>query len=86
MQANEFKKIRHQFGITQKMFAKLTGIGIASVLRYELGQAEPATTQITMYKMLKVTPSIITTLWAVNGSSLTEAERRKARERLSEFL
>jgi DNA-binding transcriptional regulator YiaG len=83
---DKFVEIRKTFHLSQNLFAKLIGIGVASIRRYELGELSPASTQLVIYTLLKNEPRLIKYFWDINCNNFTDKERKKVSIALSHYI
>lgn len=72
--AKECWDVRRKLQLSQRPFAKIVGIGIASVTKYERGTATPEKTPLLIYKLLQTDPHLIKTMWEINAYKLTQNE------------
>ncbi|EGD50153.1 helix-turn-helix domain protein [Thermoanaerobacter ethanolicus JW 200] len=78
----EIKNIRESYGLSQRAFAKLLGIGEASIARYETG-ALPEKSLSNMIMLLK-DPKNMEKLLEKNEEALTPREKIRLLRRLKE--
>ncbi len=74
--AEEIKGIRQQYGLSQKSFALLLGIGPASIVRYEQG-SKPSKANANLIRAARH-PEFMLECLAADGDLLPEAQRAKA--------
>ena len=74
--ADEIREIRNFYGLTQRSFAALLGIGEASIARYETG-ATPSKANANLIYAAK-NPSFVLECLERDGDALPEAQREKA--------
>jgi putative zinc finger/helix-turn-helix YgiT family protein len=79
----EIKNIRESYGLSQRAFAKLLGIGEASIARYETG-ALPEKSLSNMIMLLK-DPKNMEKLLEKNEKALTPREKMRLLRRLEEM-
>lgn len=79
----EIKNIRESYGLSQRAFAKLLGIGEASIARYETG-ALPEKSLSNMIMLLK-NPKNMEKLLEKNEEALTPREKIRLLRRLEEI-
>ncbi|NNG67895.1 type II TA system antitoxin MqsA family protein [Caldanaerobacter subterraneus] len=79
----EIKNIRESYGLSQRAFAKLLGIGEASIARYETG-ALPEKSLSNMIMLLK-DPKNMEKLLEKNEEALTPREKIRLLRRLEEM-
>jgi putative zinc finger/helix-turn-helix YgiT family protein len=79
----EIKNIRESYGLSQRAFAKLLGIGEASIARYETG-ALPEKSLSNMIMLLK-DPKNMEKLLEKNEEALTPREKMRLLRRLEEM-
>lgn len=78
MNSSDCHKIRYDLWLSQRAFAKIVGIGVASVTKYETGKAEPEKTPLMIYKLLQDDPDLIIKMYKINKHKLNESEARVA--------
>lgn len=71
----DIKAIRSHYGLSQKSFAKLLGLGEASIARYEKGQ-EPSKANANLIRAAKL-PRFMLDCLHRDGESLQEKERNQ---------
>lgn len=86
MTVNDFKEIRWNYDLSQKLFVKVLNWGISTVKRYETGASLPDSTHIAIYKILKNNPANITDFYQENKDELTEKEKTKVKKSLEKYL
>ena len=74
----EIKEIRGLYGLTQKSFAQLLGLGTASIVRYEQGVV-PSKANANLIRAARH-PQFVKECLEREGSSLPESQRNKATE------
>ncbi|ADD03324.1 transcriptional regulator, XRE family [Thermoanaerobacter italicus Ab9] len=79
----EIKRIRESYGLSQRAFAKLLGIGEASIARYETG-ALPEKSLSNMIMLLK-DPKNMQKLLEKNEDVLSQREKARLLRRLEEM-
>jgi len=79
----EIKNIRESYGLSQRAFAKLLGIGEASIVRYETG-ALPEKSLSNMIMLLK-DPKNMKKLLEKNEDILSQREKVRLLQRLEEM-
>lgn len=79
----EIKNIRESYGLSQRAFAKLLGIGEASIARYETG-ALPEKSLSNMIMLLR-DPKNMEKLLEKNGEALTPREKIRLLRKLEEI-
>lgn len=85
MSVEEIKSVREQFvGLGQRAFAKLLGIGSASVIRHETGEI-PSEKHLEIYRKLKDNPKLIFEHYKENSSKLTKRELKKVDQILASW-
>lgn len=80
------KEIRHSYGFTQQIFAKILHWGIASVKRYETGASVPDATHINILKMLKHDSSTIQRFYDQAREGFSEDERNMIEGKFREIF
>ncbi len=75
MTGDECRNIRYKLKLSQRVFAKIVGIGISSVIKYETGKAVPEKTPRMIYELLKDDPKLVIKMWKINEHKLTDNER-----------
>lgn len=73
--AQEIKDIRARYGLSQKSFARILGLGEASVARYEAGQT-PSKANANLIRAAKI-PRFMLDCLRRDGNVLTDKERDK---------
>lgn len=86
MNIQDFKEIRWNYNLSQKLFAKILNWGIASVKRYETAASLPDSTHIAIYKILQKNPQNIIDFYKENKSELSSGEIEKAEKSLKKYL
>lgn len=71
--AQDIKDIRARYGLSQKSFARILGLGEASVARYEAGQ-KPSRANANLIRAAKI-PRFMLDCLKRDGDALTERER-----------
>lgn len=71
--AQDIKDIRGRYGLSQKSFARILGLGEASVARYEAGQ-KPSKANANLIRAAKI-PRFMLDCLRRDGDALTERER-----------
>lgn len=74
----EIKEIRGLYGLTQKSFAQLLGLGTASIVRYEQGVV-PSKANANLIRAARH-PEFVKECLEREGDSLPESQRNKATE------
>lgn len=74
MTAQEIKGIRNRYGLSQKAFARLLGLGDASIVRYENGQ-RPTRANANLIRAAAI-PEFMAGCLERDGAELSEAQRR----------
>lgn len=80
------KEVRHSFGFTQQVFAKILNWGVASIKRYETGVSIPDLTHIGIYKQLRNQPSSIRNFYGQTKGRFSEEERRMIEGKFREMF
>ena len=70
----EIKEIRSRLGLSTRSFAKFTGIGTASISRYENGQI-PSEANNKLLKLIRDDSNYVGSLYSVNKEYLTAKEQ-----------
>lgn len=83
LNSNDIKIIRGIYGLSQRAFAKLTGIGVATIARYETGQM-PTKANNELLKSVGQNFQMIQNLFSVNGDKLSEKDQNKVQTKLDE--
>lgn len=78
MTPDEIKEIRGKYGLSQKAFALLLGIGEASMVRYENGQ-EPSKANANLIRAAKY-PRFMLDCLQRDGGQLSEPQRKKTEQ------
>lgn len=78
MTPEEIKGIRAQYGLTQKSFATLLGIGTASMVRYEQG-AQPSKANANLIRAARH-PEFMAECLQRDGDLIPERQRKRAME------
>lgn len=81
---DEFKRIRETFNLSQRDFSKITGIGKASISRYEKG-ALPSKVNNSLYIDLKKGTNKIVELFNMNKINLEESLQINFLKRIEEL-
>ena len=76
MTAEEIRDIRGMYGLTQKSFAQLLGIGVASIVRYEQG-SEPSKANANLIRAARH-PEFMLECLERDGDSITVRQREQA--------
>lgn len=76
--AKEIREIRQQYGLSQKSFALLLGIGPASMVRYEHG-SKPSKANANLIRAARY-PEFMRECFERDGMLLPEAQRARASE------
>lgn len=74
----EIKEIRGKYGLSQKAFAQLLGIGEASMVRYENGQ-EPSKANANLIRAAKY-PRFMLDCLQRDGGQLSDSQRKKTEQ------
>lgn len=85
MPAGKIREIRLQYGIGYRPFAKIIGIGSASLNRHETGEILPSETHLDIYKRLEKDPSLIHEYFHRNKGKLSPREQKQAEEALASW-
>lgn len=72
----EIKRIRGKYGLTQQAFARVLGIGEASIVRYENGQ-KPSRANANLIRAAKI-PAFMLDCLKRDGDQITPAQREQA--------
>lgn len=83
LNANDIKEIRGIYGLSQRAFAKLTGIGVATIARYETGQM-PTKANNELLKSAGRNFQMVQNLFKINGDKLSEKDQKKVQTKLDE--
>lgn len=75
LSVQDIKRIREKYGLTQQGFARLLGIGEASIVRYESGQ-QPSKANANLIRAAD-NPKFISDCLERDGDLLTEGQREK---------
>ena len=73
MTPQKIKEIRGRYGLSQKAFARLLGLGDASIVRYENGQ-EPSKANANLIRAASI-PEFMADCLERAGGQLPEAQR-----------
>lgn len=82
--AQEIKEIRTGYGLSQKSFATLLGIGVASIVRYEQG-AEPSKANANLIRAAR-NPQFMLECLELDGDSIPKQQRKHAEEILYDYI
>lgn len=74
--AQDIKRIREKYGLTQQGFARLLGLGEASVVRYENGQT-PSKANANLIRAAE-NPEFVADCLKRDGALLSESQRERA--------
>ena len=75
MTPQKIKEIRGRYGLSQKAFARLLGLGDASIVRYENGQ-EPSKANANLIRAASI-PEFMADCFERDGGQLPEAQREQ---------
>lgn len=79
---DELVQIRNKYELSQRAFATLTGIGVATIARYETGQI-PINANNELLKSIRDDFRIVQKLFERNGSGLSEKNQAKLKAKLN---
>lgn len=82
---DEMVEIRNKYDLSQRAFATLTGIGVASIARYETGQI-PTNANNELLKSIRDDFRIVQNLFVQNGSDLSEKNQEKLKVKLNRII
>lgn len=82
---DEIKNIRKKYAISQRDFATLTGIGVATIARYETGQI-PTNSNNELIKSLGDDFRIAQDLFIQNGTQLSSKVQKKLNDKIETFI
>jgi len=74
MTPSEISQLRHSFGMSTFVFAKVLGISVVTIKRYEAGSHVAKGAPLTLLKLIKEDPSLIKDCIRMNESLLTDQE------------
>ena len=77
----EIKEAREKYGLSQRGFASLLGVGSASIARYETG-AVPTNSHHTLLKNVRDNHEFVKDLYENNADKLKRLDKRRMEERL----
>lgn len=81
---NEIKEIRNRYEVSQRTFAVLTGIGVATIARYETGQI-PTNANNELLKSIRDNFRFAQELFNQNSEQLSQKSREKLEDKMSEI-
>ena len=82
--AKEIKEIRGRYGLSQRSFAQLLGIGPASMVRYEQG-ATPTKANANLIRAAK-NPQFMQECLEADGDSIPETQRIRAQSVIYDYV
>ena len=82
--AEDIKEIRTSYGLSQKSFATLLGIGVASIVRYEQG-ATPTKANANLIRAAR-NPQFMIECLEQDGDLIPAAQRRHAEEIVYDYI
>ncbi|WP_052256785.1 type II TA system antitoxin MqsA family protein [Salinicoccus sp. YB14-2] len=77
----EIKETREKYGLSQRGFASLLGVGSASIARYETG-AVPTKSHHTLLKNMRDNHGFVKDLYEINANKLKRLDKQRMEERL----
>lgn len=77
----EIKETREKYGLSQRGFASLIGVGSASIARYERGSV-PTNSHHTLLKNIRDNHDFVKDLYDDNGDKLRRLDKRRIEEKL----
>ncbi|CAM4421056.1 DUF4065 domain-containing protein [Paenibacillus alkaliterrae] len=85
MPAEQIHAVRQQYGIGYRPFAKIIGIGSASLRRHESGELLPSETHLDIYKRLQADPGMIHKYYQRHKGKLSTREQKQAENVLASW-
>lgn len=82
--AQEIKDIRTGYGLSQKSFATLLGIGVASIVRYEQG-ATPTKANANLIRAAR-NPEFMLECLEIDGASIPSSQRAHAEQVVYDYI
>ncbi len=82
--AEDIKEIRTHYGLSQKSFATLLGIGTASIVRYEQG-ATPSKANANLIRAAR-NPQFMLECLELDGDLIPKSQRRHAEEIVYDYI
>lgn len=84
MGKDEIRKVRNKYGLSQRAFATLTGIGVATIARYETGQI-PTNANNELLKSIRDDFRTVEKLFNRNKDNLKPKDQQKFQNKINEI-
>src|SRR5699024_11517990 len=78
----EIKETREKYGLSQRGFASLLGVGSASIARYETG-AVPTKSHHTLLKNMRDNHGFVKDLYEINANKLKRLDNKRMEKRIN---